>query len=52
MQREVYSEDSARPGWMSEVGALLTRQLEEGSVYGHGAMQSEGSLDDWVSMAT
>ncbi|KAK0553606.1 hypothetical protein OC846_002447 [Tilletia horrida] len=48
--REVYSEDPKVPRWMSRVSDLVTKQLSEGALYGAGAMQAEGRLQDWVDM--
>lgn len=47
--REVYPEQGQR-GWMADVIDLLGKQLDEGAVYGAGALQAEGSIHDWVSL--
>ncbi|KAN0063226.1 hypothetical protein ACQY0O_004390 [Thecaphora frezii] len=48
--REVYSDDPARLGWMSNVSELVTKQLEDGCHYGAGALRSEGELAAWVKL--
>ncbi|CAD6900755.1 unnamed protein product [Tilletia controversa] len=48
--REVYSEDPKWAGWMVRVSELVTKQLAEGALYGAGALQAEGRLQDWVDM--
>lgn len=48
--KEVYSEDPNWPGWMASVSELVSSQLDEGSQYGMGVLQSEGSIQHWLDV--
>ncbi|SNX83267.1 related to UDP-N-acetylglucosaminyltransferase [Melanopsichium pennsylvanicum] len=39
---------SSKGGWMVNVSELVSRQLTDGCMYGAGAIQMAGSLEDWV----